>query len=59
MAVETGLDQEAKAKALRALLDSWINCSEEEAQEQRETLAFLMKALDEDRLSYRKLFSDD
>lgn len=38
------------------LLDSLMNCSEEEAQEQRETWAFLEKALDEDRPSYRKLF---
>ena len=59
MAIETGVDREAKARALRELLDSWINCSEEEAQEQRETWAFLKKALDEDRLSYRKLFPED
>ena len=36
--------------ALRTLLDG-------DEQEQRETFAFLKKALDEDRLSYRKLFS--
>jgi hypothetical protein len=59
MAVETGLDQQAKAKALRELLDSWINCSEEEAQEQRETGEYLMRVLDEDRLSYRKLFPQE
>lgn len=39
------------------MLDSWCNVSEEEAQEQRETLEYLIKALDEDRPSYRKLFS--
>ncbi len=46
MAIETGVDREAKARALRELLDSWINCSEEEAQEQRETLAILRQTLD-------------
>jgi hypothetical protein len=45
-----------KNQSVIALLDSWINVSEEEAQEQKETLEFLMKALDEDRPSYRKLF---
>lgn len=59
MQVDTELDHEARAQALAELLDSWVNCGEEEAQEQRETLAFLKKALDEDRPSYRKLFSDD
>lgn len=39
------------------MLDSWCNVSEEEAEEQRETLEYLIKALDEDRPSYRKLFS--
>ena len=38
------------------LLDSWCNVSEEEAEEQRETWEYLKKALDEDRLSYGKLF---
>ena len=38
------------------LLDSWCNVSQEEAEEQRETWEYLKKALDEDRLSYRKLF---
>ena len=36
-----------------ALLDSWEN---EDAQEQKETWDYLKKVLDEDRLSYRKLF---
>ena len=36
------------------LLQSWIEEGDEE--EQRETGEFLMKALDEDRLSNRKLF---
>lgn len=37
-----------------ALLDSWEN---EDAQEQKETWNYLKKVLDEDRFSYRKLFS--
>lgn len=37
-----------------ALLQSWIDDGDE--QEQRETGDFLIKALDEDRLSNRKLF---
>ncbi|MEA2525461.1 MAG: hypothetical protein QOF73_2688, partial [Thermomicrobiales bacterium] len=36
-----------------ALLRTWVNVSEEEAAEQRETLSFLMRALNEDRLSER------
>lgn len=39
------------------LLDFWCHVSEEEAQEQTETMEYLMKVLDEDRPSYRKLFS--
>lgn len=42
-------------RAIR-LLDSLINCSEEEAQDQKETFEILRKALGEDRESYRKLF---
>jgi len=41
-------------QALIALLNSW---EQEGETEQRETLQFLMHALDEDRLSSRKLFS--
>jgi hypothetical protein len=41
------------SQALIDLLNQW---NEEDAEEQRETLEFLMKALDEDRPSYRKLF---
>lgn len=40
-------------KAAIALLRSWVNVDESEAAEQRETLAFLMQALNEDRLSDR------
>ena len=39
------------------LLDSWAEATEEERAEQRETWELLKQALDEDRLSYRKLFS--
>jgi hypothetical protein len=42
------------AESAIALLQSW--CSED-AQEQRETWEFLKTALDQDRLSDRKLFS--
>jgi len=41
---------------VKALLESWGNVDEEEAQEQHETLEYLKQVLDEDRLSYRKLF---
>lgn len=37
-----------------ALLNSW---DQEDPEEQKETLDFLMKARDEDRTSSRKLFS--
>ena len=49
---------ELRARNRRAIefLDSLINCSEEEAREQRETFEILRKALGEDRPSYRKLF---
>jgi len=43
-------------EAAIALLDSWINVTDEEAAEQRETWEILSTALDEDRLSDRKLF---
>jgi hypothetical protein len=37
-----------------ALLASW--CEDDDEAEQRETIEYLMRVLDEDRLSYRKLF---
>lgn len=49
------LNPEQVQKAID-MLDSWCNVDEEEAQEQRETLEYLMKVIDEDRPSYRKLF---
>ena len=46
-----------KNQAAIALLDSWLNETDPDViREQRETWEFLKKALDEDRLSYRKLF---
>ncbi|MDB9514569.1 hypothetical protein PN499_25545 [Kamptonema animale CS-326] len=64
------IEQQIQAKAISSLepltpeqvqktidmLDEWCNVDEEEAQEQRETLEYLMKVIDEDRSSYRKLF---
>ncbi|BAZ30473.1 hypothetical protein NIES4074_29330 [Cylindrospermum sp. NIES-4074] len=43
-----------KQSQLVNLLQSWID--EDEAQEQQETGEYLIQALDEDRLSERKLF---
>ncbi len=43
----------ADAESAVALLQSWCD---EDAQEQRETWTFLKTALDQDRLSDRKLF---
>ncbi len=42
---------------LVALLQSWID--EEDAGEQRETGSYLIRALDEDRLSARSLFPQE
>jgi hypothetical protein len=50
--MESSLQPEERERALRAL-DALLEGDEEE---QRETFAFLKKALDEDRPSYRKLF---
>ncbi|HLN30989.1 MAG TPA: hypothetical protein VK395_24835 [Gemmataceae bacterium] len=43
-----------KSSAIGALLQSWIE--EDDPAEQKETGEFLVRALDEDRLSNRKLF---
>ena len=48
------LTPEQRDRAI-AMLKSWRECDEAEAQEQQETLEYLVKALDEDRLSDRKL----
>jgi hypothetical protein len=50
--MESPLEPAEREKILRAL-DALLEGDEEE---QRETFAFLKKALDEDRPSYRKLF---
>jgi len=62
--VETKWDDETRdaelarqAKAIAAYVERWTNVSEEQAEEQRETMEYLMRVLDEDRLSDRKLFS--
>jgi len=47
-----------KNRPLIALLESWAEGDDQESvQEQREALEWLMRALDEDRPSNRKLFS--
>src|SRR6478672_1413594 len=48
--------QRARNQAAIQLLRSWREVDEEGAREQRETWEFLKRALDEDRLSDRKLF---
>ena len=49
-------DQERREKAI-ALVQSWIDEGDEE--EQKETGEYLIRVLDEDRLSDRKLFPDE
>jgi len=49
--------QRKKNEAAIRLLESWCEVDEAEAEVQRETLEFLKKALDEDRMSYRKRFA--
>jgi predicted nucleic acid-binding protein len=45
----TAEEQKRRNQALMDLLQSWIDVSDEEAQEQKETGEYLRKALDEDR----------
>ena len=52
--VHQGESPEDRAEGLGALIRSWMD--EEDAGEQRETIEYLVRALDEDRLSDRKLF---
>ena len=57
---ETGRTDEwpkDRAEALGGLLQSWMDA--ESAEEQRETIEYLVRALDEDRLSDRKLFPEE
>jgi len=49
------IEQTRRNQAIIDLLESWRRGDE---QEQRETLDYLIRVLDEDRTSYRKLFSD-
>jgi hypothetical protein len=56
VAIEEQRDEQIRRnQALIALLDSW---EQDDAEEQRETWSILKRALDEDRLSYRKLFPE-
>ena len=48
---------EHRAEGLGGLIRSWME--EKNAEEQRETIEYLVRALDEDRLSGRKLFPED
>lgn len=52
--LESRLPPSNRSAELAALLESWI--SSNDADEQRETGQYLSRALDEDRLSDRKLF---
>ena len=47
---------EEQKRRIHELLQSWIECSEDEAKEQQETFEYLKKVLDEDRPGQRKLF---
>jgi hypothetical protein len=48
--------QRGKNQSAIDLLESWADATDEEVAEQRETWEFLKNAVDEDRLSDRKLF---
>lgn len=47
------LPTQDRSKQFAALLDSWL---EEDQEEQKDTFEYLVRSLDEDRLSQRKLF---
>ena len=54
-----GLDEQQRQEQIRrnqAIIDLLNAWEQEDPEEQRETLEFLMQALDEDRPSSRKLF---
>lgn len=56
VAVEEGIEEQRRRnKAVIDLLDSW---EQDDPEEQRETWALLKQTIDEDRLSYRKLFPE-
>lgn len=48
--------QRERSRGAVALLKSWLSADKQNEAEYRETLEYLVKALDEDRPSYRKLF---
>ena len=52
-----GRSPEDRAERLAALIRSWMD--EQSAGEQRETIEHLVRALDESRLSDRKLFPEE
>ncbi len=54
---EERVEQIQRNQAAIQLLESWCTGSEDDVREQRETLEYLKRVLDEDRLSDRKLFS--
>jgi hypothetical protein len=52
--IKENLPSSSRAAAVEDLIESWIQ--EGDTEEQRETGEYLIRALDEDRLSDRKLF---
>lgn len=53
---QTGCPSQERAARLGTMIQSWIK---EDSGEQRETIEHLVRALDEDRLSSRKLFPEE
>ena len=56
---ESDIPLEERNKRAIALLQSWIDASDEEIAEQKETGEYLIRVLDEDRSSDRKLFPSE
>ncbi len=54
--IEDAAELKRQSEALAAYVERWTNVSDEEAEEQRETMEYLVKALDEHRPEDRKLF---
>ena len=52
-----GESMDDRAEGLDALIRSWMD--EGDSGEQRETIEYLVRALDEDRLSGRELFPEE
>jgi hypothetical protein len=57
--LEQHLPPKKKQTELVQLLQSWIDAAAADASEQEETGEYLIRSLDEDRLSDRKLFPDE